>query len=126
MTALPQIPLLDVGVDWPFEVLRGQLDRVNALLDESGGRIPELAIKVADAISRRWLERWHPLYQEEINCISVRIARPGAYFLNLSYEMGVYVVGGTIAGWPVSASDTRPRLAGLGARALYCGRLRRR
>jgi hypothetical protein len=66
MTALPEIPLLDVGVDWPFEVLQGQLDRVNALLDESAGRIPELAIKVADAISRRWLERWHPLYQEEI------------------------------------------------------------
>jgi len=88
MTALPEIPLLDVGVDWPFEVLQGQLDRVNALLDESAGRIPELAIKVADAISRRWLERWHPLYQEEIDRISALIARPGAYFLNLSYEWG--------------------------------------
>jgi hypothetical protein len=29
-----------------------------------------------------------PLYQDEINRISARIARPGAYFLNLSYEWG--------------------------------------
>jgi len=88
MTALPEIPVLDVGVDWPFEILQGQLDRVNALLDESAGRIPKLALKIADAVSRRWLEQRHPLYLEEIDRISARIARPGAYFLNLSFEWG--------------------------------------
>jgi hypothetical protein len=51
VTALPEIPVLDVGVDWPFEILRGQLDRINALLDEGSGRIPKPAIKIADAIS---------------------------------------------------------------------------
>src|SRR5215469_14672551 len=87
MTALPDIPVLEVGVDWPFEVLQGQIDRANALLNESAG-IPKLAIKIANAVSRRWLERRHPLYLEEIDRISARIARPGAYFLNLSYEWG--------------------------------------
>jgi hypothetical protein len=88
VTALPEIPVLDVGVDWPFEILEGQLDRINALLDESGGRIPKLAIRMGDAISRLWLKRWHPFYLEEIDRISARITRPGAYFLNLSYEWG--------------------------------------
>ena len=64
MTALPEIPVLNVGVDWPFEVLQGQLDRVNALLDESGGRIPELAIKVADTIFTSLARKMAPAFSE--------------------------------------------------------------
>jgi hypothetical protein len=45
-------------------------------------------VKLADAVSRRWLERWHETYLDEIDRISARIARPGAYFLNVSYEWG--------------------------------------
>jgi len=86
--ALPEIPVLHVGPDWPNEVLDRELDRVHALLTESSGRIPQLAVRLADAISRRWLERWHETYLDEIDRISARIARPGAYFLNVSYEWG--------------------------------------
>ena len=43
-------------------------------------------MKIADAVSRRWLERSHYPYLAEIDRIAARIARPGAYFLNLSYE----------------------------------------
>jgi hypothetical protein len=85
---LPEIPVLKVGADWPYEVLDQEFDRLNTLLNESSGRIPKLAVRLADAISRRWLERWHETYLNEIDRISARIARPGAYFFNLSYEWG--------------------------------------
>jgi hypothetical protein len=85
---LPQIPLLNVGSDWPFQTLEREFNRINAMLDEGSGRIPTLAMKIADAVSRRWLERSDYPYLCEIDRISARIARPGAYFLNLSYEWG--------------------------------------
>jgi hypothetical protein len=85
---LPQIPMLDVGSDWPFETLEREFQRINAMLDEGSGRIPTLAMKIADVVSRRWLERSHYPYLQEIERISARIGRPGAYFLNLSYEWG--------------------------------------
>lgn len=85
---LPEIPVLHVGTDWPFETLDQEFARANALLDEGGGRIPRIAIRAADALSRRWLERWHEPYLKEIDRISARIGRPGAYFLNVSYEWG--------------------------------------
>jgi hypothetical protein len=87
-TTLPEIPVLDVGIDWPFETLEREFKRINAMLDEGSGRVPELAMKIADVFSRRWLERSHPRYLAEIDRIAARIARPGAYFLNLSYEWG--------------------------------------
>ncbi len=83
---LPEIPVLDVGLDWPFETLEREFERINAMLDEGSGRVPKLAMKIADAVSRRWLERSHYPYLAEIDRIAARIARPGAYFLNLSYE----------------------------------------
>jgi len=85
---LPEIPVLDVGFDWPFETLEREFERINAMLDEGSGRVPKLAMKIADAVSRRWLERSHYPYLAEIDRIAARIARPGAYFLNLSYEWG--------------------------------------
>ncbi len=85
---LPQIPMLDVGSDWPFETLEREFKRINVMLDEGSGRIPTLAMKIADVVSRRWLERSHYPYLQEIERISARIGRPGAYFLNLSYEWG--------------------------------------
>ncbi len=85
---LSEIPVLDVGADWPFESLEREFDRANALLDEGGGRVPEFAVRVADALSRRWYERQHEPYLMELDRIAARIGRPGAYFLNLSYEWG--------------------------------------
>ena len=87
-TTLPDIPVLDVGIDWPFETLEREFTRINAMLDEASGRVPELVMKIADVASRRWLERSHQPYPGEIDRIAARIARPGAYFLNLSYEWG--------------------------------------
>jgi hypothetical protein len=85
---LPEIPVLDAGIDWPFETVEREFERINALLDAGSGRVPKLAMKIADAVSRRWLERSQQPYRAEIDRIAARIARPGAYFLNLSYEWG--------------------------------------
>src|SRR5215472_7159149 len=114
---LPQIPLLDVGSDWPFQTLEREFNRISAMLDEGSGRIPMLAMKIADAVSRRWLERSDYPYLSEIEYISARIARPGAYFLNLSYGWGCTSWAGPIAGRSVITARAGPRLAGSGARA---------
>ncbi len=85
---LATIPLLDVGTDWPVAALEAELARAHALLDTAAKRFPMFAVRLADAISRRWLARWHEPYLVEIDRIAARIRRPGAYFLNVSYEWG--------------------------------------
>ena len=85
---LREIPLVDVGADWPLAALDAELGRAHALLDEGSGRVPAFALRLADSISRRWLARWHEPYLREIDRIAARINRPGAHFLNVSYEWG--------------------------------------
>lgn len=84
----PTIPIVDVGSDWPLATLDAELARAHALLDVGSRRFPQFAVQIADSISRRWLARWHPPYLAEIDRIAARIGRPGAYFLNVSYEWG--------------------------------------
>ena len=79
--ALPEIPLLDVGADWPTATLEAQLGRAHALLNESGARFPRLALGIADALSRRWLARWHEPYLAEIDRISALGGEINRYFL---------------------------------------------
>ena len=85
---LPEIPVLDVGPDFPMETLEREFDRAMALLGEAGGRVPSMAVRAADAISRTWLKRWHAPRLAEIDLIAERLGQPGAYYLNLSYEWG--------------------------------------
>lgn len=85
---LATIPLLDLGHDWPVAALDAELARAHALLDTAARRFPTFAVRLADSVSRRWLARWHEPYLVEIDRIAERIRRPGAYFLNVSYEWG--------------------------------------
>lgn len=87
-TSLAQIPVIDVGDDWPLATLQAGLAQAHALLDASSKRFPRFAVKIADALSRRWLARWHEPYLAEIDRVAALIGRPGAYFLNVSYEWG--------------------------------------
>jgi hypothetical protein len=86
--ALPPIPFIDLGEDWPMEALIREGDRVRALLDAGAGRMPTAAIRVADAVSRRWLVRHGAPQLGEIDRIAARLGRPGAHYLNVSYEWG--------------------------------------
>lgn len=85
---LPEIPVIDVGADWPVETLRLEFDRAHRLLDEAGGHIPQTFLRVADAISWKWLKRRDDPYLSEIERIAELIKRPSAYYLNISYEWG--------------------------------------
>lgn len=86
--ALPEIPLIDAGADWPLETLERERGRVDALLDAGAGRLPTSAIRIADAVSRRWLVRHRSPQLAEIDRIAERLGRPGAHYLNVSYEWG--------------------------------------
>jgi len=85
---LPKILVLDVGSDWVLETLVREPRRVHALLDAGSGRFPEIAVGLADRLSRRWLKRHDAQSLDEIDRIAARVGRPGAYFLNVSYEWG--------------------------------------
>jgi hypothetical protein len=41
----------------PGAAICSEFKRINAMLDEGTGRIPKPAMKIADTVSRRWLER---------------------------------------------------------------------
>ena len=85
---LPKIPVLEVRQTWPVETLDLETERANALLDEATAGYPSAALRVADAISKRWLSRHHNPYLDEIGQIAARLRRPGGYYFNVSYEWG--------------------------------------
>lgn len=85
---LPEIPVLEVGRRWPLETLDLETVRAHALLDEATTGYPRAGLRLADAISRRWLTRSQSPYLDEIHQIAVRLGRPGAYYFNVSYEWG--------------------------------------
>lgn len=86
---LPEIPVFEVGQDFPVETLRlAGRERGHAMLDAATAGVPSIALRVADAISRRWLKARHSPYLPEIDEIAALSKRPGAYFFNVDYEWG--------------------------------------
>lgn len=81
---LPAIPLHDVA--GPVDLLRLEPGRLAALIAAAERRYPAPAIALADHLSRRWLERSGNPYLAEIEAVATALGRPGAHFLNLSYE----------------------------------------
>lgn len=84
----PEIPVFEVGADWPLDLLERAFARAIRLLDEGSGHVPAQALKLGDTISRRWLERGCAVHLAEIDKIAARLGRPGAHFFNVSYEWG--------------------------------------
>jgi hypothetical protein len=86
---LPEIPVFDVGPDFPIETARlAGRERAYAMLDAATAGVPLFALKAADAISRRWLSARPSRYLRELDEIARLSTRPGAYFLNVHYEWG--------------------------------------
>jgi hypothetical protein len=103
---LPEIPVFDVGPDFPIATARlAGRERAYAMLDAATAGIPIVALKVADAISRRWLSARQSRYLPELDEIASLSTRPGAYFLNVHYEWGC-------------TSAAKPAAEGTGARLL--------
>lgn len=86
--ALPVIPVVDVGPDFPLETLERDEARAHALLDQATRRVPRTALRSLDAVSRRWLLKGEPHHLGEVDAIARRLGRPGAYFLSVNYEWG--------------------------------------
>ncbi|MDJ0980450.1 MAG: hypothetical protein QNI94_02435 [Kiloniellales bacterium] len=81
---LPPIP--ERHVEGATCLLDAEGSRLNALVAGATRTYPGFLIRFGDRISRRWLERTGNPYLEEIETVARRLGRPGAYFLNLSYE----------------------------------------
>jgi hypothetical protein len=88
MTVLPSIPVLDLSDDWPVAALDRLPHYATALLDGAQGWVPGAVLRLADGVSRRWMERAASPALGEIDRVSARLRRPGAHFLNVSYEWG--------------------------------------
>ena len=75
---LPEIPVFNVGPDFPVETVRlAGREWGHALLDAATAGVPDTALRVADAISRRWLKARHSPYLAEIDEIAALGERPG-------------------------------------------------
>ena len=81
---LPSIPIRHV--EGAGCLLEAEGARLNALLAGATRSYPGPVVRFGDRVSRRWLEKTGNPYLEEIETVAAIIGRPGAYFLNLSYE----------------------------------------
>jgi hypothetical protein len=87
-TALPEIPVMDCGPDFPLATLDAHLDRAHALLDLATERVPAAALRQLDRVSKAWLVKWENAHLQEIEAVARKLARPGAYFFSVNYEWG--------------------------------------
>ncbi|WP_299625657.1 hypothetical protein [Pelagibius sp.] len=81
---LPRIPLRRVG--GMVGLLEAERGRLNALIAAAERSYPRSVIALGDRLSRRWLEKSANPYLAEIETVDQVLGRPGAFFLNLSYE----------------------------------------
>lgn len=88
---LPKIPQISCGIDYPMATLEAFPDYADSLISGATRKVPATALRAADAVSRRWLERAGAAHLDEIHRIAERLARPGAYFLSINYEWGCTV-----------------------------------
>ena len=104
---IAEVPLLEVGAGGAAELAAARGAEAVALIDTALASHPLLpaAARIADRVSRRWLERQHNPYLDEINRVAQLVPRPGVFFLNIVYE------------WACSTSSA-PDPSGSGARMI--------
>ncbi|MGQ0455568.1 MAG: hypothetical protein ACT4OU_00760 [Hyphomicrobium sp.] len=86
--ALPEIPVVETGQDFPLQTLMRHKGRTHALLDIASRRYPKRLLVALDKVSRNWLARWNNAHLPEIDAIAQALDRPGAYFFSVNYEWG--------------------------------------
>ncbi len=83
---LPVIPLIDAGKGGPLAVAEARPDGLRRLIDCGRRRYGKAALKLGDALTRRWLARAATPYADDLHAMASRGRTPGVYMLNLSYE----------------------------------------
>ena len=85
---LPEIPVYDVGRDFPIELARRVGVRGYDLLEMATARTPRPVLGLLDHLSRRWLVRNGSRYLAELDALAGLSRAPGLYYLNVQYEWG--------------------------------------
>lgn len=83
MSHLPDIPLHDAS---PVELTSLEPVKLAELMRIAERSYSGPAIRLGDAVSRRWLRLAGNPFLAELESIAGQIGRPGAYLLNVSYE----------------------------------------
>ncbi len=91
MTERPAIAVVDTGPDWVTDALAQAGARTHALLDAQS-RGARAAAALGDRVARRWLARGDAATLAEIDAVAARVGRPGAHYLNASYDFGCSTV----------------------------------
>ena len=88
MTAhsLPPIPMMRLGREGFPELVSRYPDRLAVILRAARRRYTGPGVSLGDKLTRRWAERTGLVEAGEIDEVSRRVGRPGAWLLNLSYE----------------------------------------
>lgn len=86
--ALPEIPVLETGTDFPLATLEAFGGRAQDLFDQATRHVPDVVLRVLDQPSRAWLVRHGNPHLAEIDAVAKKLDRPGAYFLSTNYEWG--------------------------------------
>jgi len=84
--SLPPIPVMETGASFALDTLRADPERAQRLFDAATHRIPVAALRMLDAVSRRWLVKWDNAHLPEIDEVAALIGRPGTHFLSVHYE----------------------------------------
>jgi hypothetical protein len=80
------IPLIDAGNDGALAALSAAPERLRRIVAVARRHYGRMALKAADAASRRWMEKTSNPYLAEIDAVAAAIGEPGAHMLNLSFE----------------------------------------
>ncbi len=83
---LSAIPLFETGKTGPLALLDAAPGRFDEIIEMGRRHYGEAALRMGDAVSRRWLDKTANPYRHEIETVAARAGRPGAHLLNLSYE----------------------------------------
>jgi hypothetical protein len=89
MQTLAEIPVVDVRSGGPLAHAAMRLDAIEDLRLACLSSLPRLThplIPLADAVSRRWLERTASPYIAEVAAIADLAKAPGVFLVNASYE----------------------------------------
>jgi hypothetical protein len=85
-SSLPPVPFVDVDADGPLRLLQQERARAEALLAISRRSYTAPALRIGDAVSKRWLTRSANPYRRDILAIGSALGVPGAALLNMSFE----------------------------------------
>ncbi len=91
---LPSIPVIDAdgSEDPALTAMRQAPDQARLLLDVASRTYTPIGLRVADALSRRWSNRFEPHYAGAVaemdRHVTQTLGRRGTYLLNHSYEWG--------------------------------------